>query len=814
MEKYVGREIVTTVVDMESVDAETIKYKRRNKMKLLKMTMAALWAITASAALFADTFHWKGGTDRKWKTAANWVENEVPSATDDVIINADAMDSGGDSTVVFDNYQTVSVRNLTILKTMNFDQGRINLGGDLVIADGCKLKMNGSWNTYSLYLTEGSHEIDCRGSGNRSDFVWTTKVGGLGTFVKRGTGVFRLPEQDSGTPGWGALDVGAVEVYEGELNIQNRHLPNVTNIVVDGATARLSMSATGGRIAGAQDAINNGAVVKILNGGRISDSGAGLAYTVKELWTDDGQCLAGTYTPSTLSSELGASISITVTDDPPPSTYHWKGGIDRKWTTAANWVEQKVPRRTDDVVINADATDSGGDSTAMFDDGQTVSVHDLTILKTMNFGSGRINLDGDLVIADGCKLTMSGSWNSYSLYLSVGAHTIDCQGTGKSSLVWSSVVGGPGTFVKRGTGIFSLPEQYSGTPGFGAFDVGGIEVYGGELNLNNHHLPNVTNIVVDSGLLSLTATGERVVGAQDAINHDAVVNVLNGGRISDGGAGLAYTVKEFYVDGIPLLPGTYTSADYPDNIRRNISFTVTDIPFLVRVGDAQPGGANCYKNIQEAFDAVRDGETVTLLESFPFTTTIAVTNKTGIVVDLNGKTATYSGNSYFAQIVGSSMTVMDSSSTKSGCLSKKGSGTMIEVGSSGASSTLTLDSGAVVFAGANTVGSDGACVKVKNGLFTMDGGSLDNGNDPAESSVRVCADGTAVFNGGTVTGAFRDNEGGVISIPVKPNGVLNEVRYSVNPGDRYLDDPAGHRFKRVDGWYVIVKRLGTLLIIR
>lgn len=784
-------------------------------MKLFRMTITALLATTASAALFADTFHWKGGADRKWKTAANWEENEVPSATDDVIINADATDSGGDGTVVFDNYQTVSVRNLTILKTMNFDQGRINLGGDLVIADGCKLKMNGSWNAYSLYLTEGSHEIDCQGSGNRSDFVWTTKVGGPGTFVKRGTGVFRLPEQDSGTPGWGALDVGAVEVYEGELNIQNRHLPNVTNIVVDGSTARLSMAATGGRVAGAQDAINHGAVVKILNGGRISDSGAGLAYTVKELWTDDGQCLAGTYTPSMLSSELGASISITVTDDPPPSTYHWKGGTDRKWTTAANWVEQKVPRRTDNVVINADATDSGGDSTVVFDDYQEVSVNSLTILKTMNFKSGRINLHGNLLIADGCKLRMSGSWKSYSIYLTEGFHEMDCQGSGnRSDFVWATVVGGPGTFIKRGTGSFTLPEQYSGTPGFGAFDVGGVEVYGGELNLNNHHLPNVTNIVVDSGLLTLTATDTRIAGAQDSINHDAVVKVLNGGRITDSGAGLAYTVKLFYLNGVPLMPGTYTSVDYPDNIRRNISFTVTDIPFLLRVGDAQPGDANCYTNMQDAFDAVQNGETITLLESFPFTTTIAVTNKTGIVLDLNGKTATYSGNGYFAQIAGSSMTVVDSSSAKSGSLSKKGSGTMIEVGSSVASSTLMLASGAVVFAGVNTGGSDGACVKVKNGLFTMDGGSLDNGNDPAESSVRVCADGVAVFNGGTVTGLLRDNEGGVISIPVKPDGVLSEVRFSVNPGDGYLDDPAGHRFKRIDGWYSIVERIGMMLILK
>ena len=160
------------------------------------------------------------------------------------------------------------------------------------------------------------------------------------------------------------------------------------------------------------------------------------------------------------------------------------------------------------------------------------------------------------------------------------------------------------------------------------------------------------------------------------------------------------------------------------------------------------------------------------------------------------------------------MTVVDSSSAKSGSLSKKGSGTMIEVGSSVASSTLMLASGAVVFAGVNTGGSDGACVKVKNGLFTMDGGSLDNGNDPAESSVRVCADGTAVFNGGSVKGPFRDNEGGVISIPVKPDGVLSEARFSVNPGDRYLDDPAGYRLKRIDGWYAIVERIGMTLILR
>ena len=138
---------------------------------------------------------------------------------------------------------------------------------------------------------------------------------------------------------------------------------------------------------------------------------------------------------------------------------------------------------------------------------------------------------------------------------------------------------------------------------------------------------------------------------------------------------------------------------------------------------------------------------------------------------------------------------------------------MIEVGSSG-SSTLTLASGAVVFAGVNSGASDGACVKVKNGLFTMNGGSLANGNDPAESSVRVCADGTAVFNGGYVTGLFRDNEGGAISIPVKIAGALNEVRFAANPGNGYLTDSMAYMFKRTGGWYMVTERIGSMLIVK
>ena len=774
--------------------------------------------VLASSALFSGTYHWKGGTDRLWRTAANWAENAVPTASDDVVINADATDSGGSDVVEFDNYQAVSVRNLTIKKSMNFQQGRINLGGDMVIEYGCVLRMTGSWNAYSIYLPAGDHAIDCRGASgnnNNSNFDWPVVVGGPGTLIKRGTGNLKLPEQYSGTSTWGALDVGGVEVYEGAFYVSNRHLPNVTNIVVDGATARLFPSATTDATrAGAQDAINHGAVVKVMNGGKISDSNSGLSYTVKELWTDDGQCAAGTYTASTLPDELGTTISIAVTDNPPPSTYHWKGGTDRLWTTAANWVEQKVPKASDDVVINADATDSGGSDIVEFDNYQTVSVRNLTIRKTMNFQQGRINLGGDMTIADGCKLKMTGTWNTYSIYLSEGDHEIDCEGTGGSNnndFVWSVIVGGSGTLIKRGPGNFKLPEQYSGTSTWGALNVGGVKVYEGALYVNNHHLPNVTNIVVDGATarLFLAATTDATrAGAQDAINHDAVVKILNGGKISDSNSGLSYTVKELHVDGAVRLAGTYAPADLPANLGGGISLTVTDVPYLLRVG------ANSYKDLQAAFDAVQDGGTVTLLESFPFTATLAVTNKTGIVLDLNGKIATYSGNGYLAQIAGSSMSVVDSSVAGSGRLLKVGSGTMIEVGSQSSSSALTLASGAIVFAGANTGASDGACVKVKNGLFTMDGGSLDNGNDPAESSIRVCNVGTAVFNGGTVTGPLRDNEGGTVTVPVMLGETLNGVCFSVNPGGTHLSDPVAYRFKLVNGWYSVVRRRGTIFSLK
>ena len=31
--------------------------------------------VLASSPAFAATFHWKGGTDGRWKTVSNWVEN-------------------------------------------------------------------------------------------------------------------------------------------------------------------------------------------------------------------------------------------------------------------------------------------------------------------------------------------------------------------------------------------------------------------------------------------------------------------------------------------------------------------------------------------------------------------------------------------------------------------------------------------------------------------------------------------------------------------------------------------------------------------
>lgn len=771
--------------------------------------MIAFGLSLAAASLSADTGTFLRTQDGDWKNTENWEEKEVPESTDNVVVSADAItDSSG--YVQFDDQQNVTVNDLTVQKKMNFKTGRINLGGNLTIAAGCKLKMTGTALGYSLYLTEGEHVFDCQGdSNNRSEFDWPVIVGGNGTVIKKGSGKFTLPTHYSATP-YGAFDVEKIIVNEGEFQVNNRKLPNMEEIIVDGSTARLCPGGDTGSpttLAFAQNSVNSNVVVKIANGGKISANGA-VSWTIRQLWIDGEQKLAGTYTSAQLSANLGQTMTLVVTENPPAREFHWKGGTDRCWNTAGNWVEGEVPRASDNVTINADAAD------AEFDDLQQVSVRNLTILKTANFKAGRINLGGDLTIAAGCKLKMTGAAFTYSLYLSAGEHVLDCQGDGnnRSDFVWSVIVGGEGTLIKKGPGKFTLPTHYNSTP-YGALDIEKLVIYEGEFYVNNRKMPNMKEIVVDGATAKLCPGGDAntpstIEFAQDAVNHDAVVKIANGGKITDSRAGVAWTVKELWIDGAYMLPGTYTATQLPNNIGGALSITVTDIPDLLRVGKMN------YKDIVEAFSAVQDGDTIRLLADFTFTSTPVLDGKSNVVLDLNGHVATYTGNGYLAQISGSTLKIVDLSNEGDGKLEKIGSGTMIEVGTS-AAATLTIDSGAIVFAGKNEGASDGACVKVKNGSLVVNGGTVDNGGDPMENSLRVCANGQITINDGVIIGVMRDNEGGAITIPVmvEDDEPGNPVKFSYRVDAKYLDTP-GYKFRKNAGWFMIGHEIGMALIVR
>lgn len=175
-------------------------------------------------------------------------------------------------------------------------------------------------------------------------------------------------------------------------------------------------------------------------------------------------------------------------------------------------------------------------------------------------------------------------------------------------------------------------------------------------------------------------------------------------------------------------------------------------------------GEVAYKTLQDAADAVQEGETIQVWKDITTKAALVFTDKTGVTFDLNGKTIEYTEGGYALCFFDTTITLI--SSVKGGAYKKTGSGTLGLVGSAqtkpdhgGKYSTATV----VINDGLwYCTTASGSCFKLENGTVTLNDGVVEHAvleanEDMVAFAVTTNAS-TLNLVGGTVKGYIERNE--------------------------------------------------------
>lgn len=229
--------------------------------------------------------------------------------------------------------------------------------------------------------------------------------------------------------------------------------------------------------------------------------------------------------------------------------------------------------------------------------------------------------------------------------------------------------------------------------------------------------------------------------------------------------GVTPTITIAYAKGY-IGPEKYT---LPAPLTGNVEMTDAEvIAALGLVEGVAMIGDTPYKTLQDAADAVQDGETIQVWKDFSVASSIYVTNKTDVTFDLNGKTVEYTGNGYALCFFDT--TIKLTSSVEGGEFKKTGSGTLGLVGSAqtkpdhgGKYSTATV----VINDGLwYCTTASGSCFKLENGTVTLNDGVVEHAvleanEDMVAFAVTTNTEGvisTLNLVGGTVKGYIERNE--------------------------------------------------------
>lgn len=351
---------------------------------------------------------------------------------------------------------------------------------------------------------------------------------------------------------------------------------------------------------------------------------------------------------------------------------------------------------------------------------------------------------------------------------------------------------------------------------------GAIQVRNGTLNVENGTL-------VNNGVSNVTKPGDQTDGTKPenaaAIslisNYGPITANISGGFITTkngNDAVVATTEKENAID-LNITGGEFSSnvSDYIGEdylCTENDDGTWTVAPLSADNATAVVGSTP-YKTLAGAMAHDADEYTVTLLKSTKFDKTIVVDGEKAITLNLNGKTAEYTGDGAYALELrgGADLTVTDS--VGSGMLVAPNRAIKVGNGGNGTPATLTLNGGTIqsnntgensaiaVYANTSAERTDNSAVAcevtvntatVKGGIYvfgegakvTVNEGAVIDANGYYGISGNGAKNGTQNnggtvidINGGTITQTYEG--GGAIYHPQE--GTLNISGNAVITGD-------------------------------
>ena len=544
----------------------------------MKKCMIVLASVLASVTLFAD-YHWKGGVSSNWGDAGNWEENTVPPTGSDIVINANAVRVGDR-----DIGTTMTVGNLTVkCADFRWSYATVTILGNLTVEENCRFYGN----VTTLVFPEGEHAVTL-GVNSSQEALWlngtANLLDGSGTVVVDGGGNAKLTQSDSSVPFSGKLVVKG-----GEFQVYNHVFPNISEIEIDGSTAKFRTWLSSGTI---EDAFNTNVVLKFANGGMLYPNGSRITQHVRQIWIDgtqrssgiwgyDGCATAEHFAAANIKS--AAILTVSEGDGLPGGdediVYHWKGGTSSNWGDASNWEENVVPPSGADVEINSDSVRIGDR-----DIGTTMTVGNLTVKRAdFRWSGSTVTINGNLTIEDGCRFYSQ----STTLVFPEGRHDVVIgQNNSGYATIWlngdGDLLSGPGTVVVSGTGDITLSDGTTTSP---VPFSGKLVMKAGYLQCRLRPLPNISEIEIDGPAAVL-----RAYNANDFINHDAVMKLSNGGKYDAQTLPRTQYVKQLWVDGIQRRAGTYTyrGGSAPHYFKDNLMSAAT---IIVLEGDsALPAG--------------------------------------------------------------------------------------------------------------------------------------------------------------------------------------------------------------------------------
>ncbi len=348
-----------------------------------------------TAAITTTGDIWTGCTSTDWATATNWLDQSVPTATDDVTIpnvTNDAVIMGGTAALA----NSVSV-NTSASLTIN-DMGSLTINGFSVHSGTTGFYNRGTVTNSGDIILGSTGSVGYYGIWNLGTFNNSASGGSGAIHIDRATN-FGLFNSSGTFTNQATITIGAVASV-GDYGIRNNATFNnspcaaLINIVSNSFISNIGTFTNAGSIienaSGNSNITTNTGVIQNLNGG---------AFTT------------------------GGTAAITTTGD------IWTGCISTDWATASNWLDGSVPTATNDATIPnvtndpvimagtaavAKSVSVNTSASLTIDDMGSLTINGSSLHGSFTAGfynEGTVANNGDIILGSTASVGQFGLWN-------------------------------------------------------------------------------------------------------------------------------------------------------------------------------------------------------------------------------------------------------------------------------------------------------------------------------------------------------------------------------------------------------------------